>query len=83
MRNTILTIVMVALTLGMNAQEIVKDSVAIYNVDVTMPSINKLPKKQVIRVIDTERKNVVEVPKIFSSISTLCTSPFTNFFINS
>ena len=60
MRNTILTIVVVALTLGMNAQEVAKDSV--YNVDVTRPSIYKQPKKQVIRVIDTERKNVVEVP---------------------
>lgn len=53
---------MVALALGMNAQEIVKDSLGVYNVDVTMSSINKQPKKQVIRVIDTERKNVVEVP---------------------
>ena len=62
MKKVILTITMVALALGMNAQEIVKDSLGVYNVDVTMPSINKQPKKQVIRVIDTERKNVVEVP---------------------
>ena len=60
MRNTILTIAMVALTLGMNAQEMATENV--YNVDVTMPSSKKQPKKQVTRVIDTERKNVVEVP---------------------
>ena len=62
MNKTILTIAMVALTLGMNAQEVATDSVYVYNVDVTMPSTKKQPKKQVIRVIDTERKNVVEVP---------------------
>ena len=60
MNKIILTIAVVALTLGMNAQELTKDSV--YDVDVTMPSANKQPKKQLVRVIDTERKNVVEVP---------------------
>ena len=62
MRNTILTTAMVALTLGMNAQEVATDSVYVSNVDVTMPSTKKQPKKQVTRVIDTERKTIVEVP---------------------
>jgi len=60
MNKIILTIAMVALTLGINAQDLATESV--YNVDVTIPSSIKQPKKQVIRVIDTERKNVVEVP---------------------
>ena len=62
MRKTIVTIVVVALTLGMNAQEVATDSVHASNVDVFMPSANKQPKKQVTRVIDTERKVVVLVP---------------------
>ena len=83
MRNIILTMIVVALTLVTNAQEVATDSVYVSNVDIFVNSEVKQPKKQVTKVFDTERKNVVPVPnKTADEIYTMVEIAIAKFWKN-